>query len=194
MEKKFIKLFESVYQRYQREGGFLIGDYVKFKDNYKSAEHYKNLNDDVKEKLDGMKDSGLNMRVVDVKSYMPAATPANPAGNGVQLALTIALDQGGGRYSDYNICCPSLLVKDDVYPNLNPLSPEREIKHKVNIKPEELESDEEAYVNNSDVKGNGKLGFGDRKLRNKNVTLNSKPATKSMQVNSYTKEYLKGLK
>ncbi len=167
---------------------------MKFKDNYKSAEHYKNLNDDVKEKLDGMKDSGLNMRVVDVKSYMPAATPANPAGNGVQLALTIALDQGGGRYSDYNICCPSLLVKDDVYPNLNPLSPEREIKHKVNIKPEELESDEEAYVNNSDVKGNGKLGFGDRKLHNKNVTLPSKSVTRSPAVNSHTKEYLKGLK
>lgn len=194
MEKKFIKLFESVYQRYQREGGFLIGDYVKFKDNYKSADHYKSLNDDIKSKLDAMKDSGLNIRVVDTKSYMPAATPANPAGNGVQLTLTIALDQGGGRYSDYILCCPSLLVRDDVYPNLNPLSPEREIKHKVNIKPEELESDEEAYVNNSDVKGNGKLGFGDRKLRNKNVTLNSKPATKSMQVNSYTKEYLKGIK
>lgn len=194
MEKKFIKLFESVYQRYQREGGFLVGDYVKFKDNYKSADHYKTLNDDVKEKLDAMKDSGLNIRVVDTKSYMPAATPANPAGNGVQLTLTIALDQGGGRYSDYIICCPSLLVKDDAYPNLNALSPERELKHKVNIKPEDLESDEEASVNNSDLKGNGKLGFGDRKLNNKNVVLPSKPVTKSMGVNSYTKEYLKGLK
>ena len=193
MEKKFIKLFESVYQRYQREGGFLIGDYVKFKDNYKSADHYKNLNDDVKAMLDSMNDSGLNIRVVDAKGYMPVATPANPAGNGVQLALTIALDQGGGRYSDYVLCCPSLLNKVDTYPNLMPLSKEREIKHKVNIKPEELESDEESLANRSDVEGKGKLGFGDRKLRNTNVVLPGKSATKSMQVNSYTKEYLKGL-
>ncbi len=191
MEKKFIKLFESVYQRYQRDGGFLIGDYVKFKDNYKSAEHYKELNDDVKAILDAMADSGLNIRVVDDKSYMPAATPANPAGNGVELALTIAIDQGGGRYSDYTLCCPSLLVKVDTYPNLMPLSKEREINKKVNIKPEELESDEESQANLSDTQGKGKLAFGDRSLRmndGKNVVLPSKPAKQT------TAMYLAGLK
>lgn len=188
MEKKFIKLFESVYQRYQRQGGFLIGDYVKFKDNYKSAEYYKDLNDDVKAMLDAMKDSGLNIRVVDDKSYMPAATPANPAGNGVDLALTIALDQGGGRYSDYVICCPSLLDKIDTYPNLMPLSPKREIKRDVNIKPKDIEQDEENQSNRSDVAGKGKLGFGDRKLHNKHVTLPSKSAAPT------TAKYLKGLK
>jgi hypothetical protein len=194
MEKKFIKLFESVYQRYQREGGFLIGDYVKFKDNYKSAENYKNLNNDVKAMLDAMADCGLNIRVVDDKSYMPTSTPASPAGNGVQLALTIALDQGGGRYSDYVICCPSLLDKIDTYPNLMPLSPEREIKRDVNIKPKAVEQDEENQSNRSDIAGKGKLGFGDRSLRGKNVTLPSKSATRSPAVNSYTKDYLKGLK
>jgi len=194
MEKKFIKLFESVYKRHQRNGGFLVGDYVKFSDGFKSKEAYKELNDDIKTIIDNMISSGLNMRIVNVKSYKPNANPANPQSSGFDFVVDIALDQAGGRYSDYLSICPSLLVRDDVYPNLNPLSPEREIKHKVNIKPEELESDEEAYVNNSDVKGNGKLGFGDRKLRNTNVTLSSKPATKSMQVNSYTKEYLKGLK
>lgn len=188
MQKKFEKLFESVYQRYQREGGFLIGDYVKFKDNYKSADHYKNLNDDVKARLDAMADSGLNIRVVDDKSYMPAATPANPAGNGVQLALTIALDQGGGRYSDYTLCCPSILDKIDTYPNLMPLSKEREIVKKVNIKPEELESDEENQSNLSDTQGKGKLGFGDRSLKNKNVSLPNKSAKAT------TAMYLKGLK
>jgi hypothetical protein len=194
MEKKFEQLFESVYQRYQRNGGFLVGDYVKFGDGFKSKESYKDLNDDVKQYIDDMIKSGLGMRIVNVKSYKPNANPANPQSSGFDFVVDIALDQGGGRYSDYLSICPSLLVKDDVYPNLNPLSPEREIKHKVNIKPEDLESDEEAYVNNSDVKGNGKLGFGDRKLRNKNVVLPGKPATKSMEVNSYTKEYLKSFR
>lgn len=188
MQKKFEKLFESVYQRYQREGGFLIGDYVKFKDNYKSKEHYKSLNDDVKARLDAMADCGLNIRVVDDKSYMPAATPANPAGNGVQLTLTIALDQGGGRYSDYTLCCPSLLDKVDTYPNLMPLSKEREINTKVNIKPEELESDEENQSNLSDTQGKGKLAFGDRRLGNKNVNLPGQSAKPT------TAMYLKGIK
>lgn len=188
MEKKFIKLFESVYQRYQRDGGFLVGDYVTFKKNYKSNEQYKDLTDDVKAAIDGLVDSELNLRIVDDKSYYPATIPAGPAGNGYKLMVTVAIDEGGGRYSNYVTVCPSLLDRIDTYPNLMPMSSKREIKRDVNIKPEELESDEESQANLSDTTGKGKLAFGDRKLRNKNVTLPSKSA------GSTTARYLKGIK
>ena len=188
MEKKFIKLFESVYQRYQRDGGFLVGDYVTFKKNYKSNEQYKDLTDDIKAAIDGLVDSELNLRIVDDKSYYPATIPAGPAGNGYKLMVTVAIDEGGGRYSNYVTVCPSLLDRIDTYPNLMPMSSKREIKRDVNIKPEELESDEESQANLSDTTGKGKLAFGDRKLHNKNVTLPSKSAA------STTARYLKGIK
>lgn len=193
MDKKFEKLFESVYQRYQRNGGFLVGDYVKFSDNFKSKEHYKELSDEVKDIIDNMIDSGLHMRITNVKNYMPNAVPASAQGSGFEYYVDIALDQAGGRYSDYLAICPSLLVKLDTYPNLMPLADVRTIKNKTNIKPEELESDEESQANLSDTQGKGKLAFGDRKLRGKNVVLPSKAVTPSMEVGSYTKVYMKGL-
>lgn len=188
MSRKFETLFESVYQRYQRDGGLLVGDYVEFNKNYKSSEQYKELTDEVKAVVDGLVDSGLNLRIVDDKSYYPATVPAGPAGNGYKLMVTVAIDEGGGRYSNYVTVCPSLLTRIDTYPNLMPPSDKREIKRDVNIKPKDVEQDEENQSNLSDVAGKGKLGFGDRKLHNKNVTLPSKTAA------STTAMYLKGLK
>ena len=60
---KFVPLYETIYNRYKQGSGFLEGDVVKLKDGYKSAEGYKQLPDTIKQRLEDIAKSGLNMRL-----------------------------------------------------------------------------------------------------------------------------------
>ncbi|NDB82799.1 MAG: hypothetical protein EB127_08670 [Alphaproteobacteria bacterium] len=62
-KSKFIPLYETIYNRFKQGGGFLEGDVVKLKDNYKSAECYKNLPESIKQRLEDSAKSGYNLRV-----------------------------------------------------------------------------------------------------------------------------------
>ena len=67
MEKKFNKIYESYVSRYTR-GGFLTGDLVKVRDDYKSSEGYKKLSPEYKAKLDDLLASDLNLRVSGIEN------------------------------------------------------------------------------------------------------------------------------
>jgi len=60
---KFIPLYETIYNRYKQGAGFLEGDVVKLKSDYKSHEAYKALSDSVKAHLEGAEKSGYNLRL-----------------------------------------------------------------------------------------------------------------------------------
>lgn len=60
---KFVPLYETIYNRYKQGSGFLEGDVVKLKSNYKSSEGYKQLPDTIKQRLEDIAGSGLNMRL-----------------------------------------------------------------------------------------------------------------------------------
>ena len=96
---KFTTLLESYMRRNQR-GGFLVGDVFKFKDNFKNEDGYKDLGDIVKASIDSMIDSGLHIRVINIKDTSPARYPASDQTSSLDVVLDIALDTGGGRYTD----------------------------------------------------------------------------------------------
>lgn len=116
MEKKFIKLLETAMSRAIR-GGFLVGDYVEFVKDYKTHEEYKSLHDDVKKVLDDLVKSDLHIRVINVNDVPPLRFPGATDLMTGQVSVTIAQDQGGGRYHAGVIVAPCLLKKLDFYPN-----------------------------------------------------------------------------
>ena len=192
-QKKFIPLLESYMKRFER-GGFLVGDIFKFDDKFKSHEEYKALGQSVKDMLDEMIDSGLHIRVVDIKDTSPQRYPASSDGGSLIPVLSIALDHTGGRIT-HRCSIPSCLGQpgESPYPNLDPIPDSLYRKNRVNIKPEELAEDEENLSNKTD-KGDGKLSQTQIKLPTQNTQIPSSAATPSMEVNAYTKDYLSGLK
>lgn len=60
---KFNPLFESIYSRFKDGSGFLAGDVVKLKSNYKSLDCYKKLSENVRQRIEDMVKTGNNIRV-----------------------------------------------------------------------------------------------------------------------------------
>ena len=192
-EKRFIPLFESYMKRFER-GGFLIGDIFKFNDDFKSHEEYQALGQNVKDLIDEMIESGLHIRVVGIKDTAPQRYPAAEMGSSLDPVLNIALDNTGGRVTHHcSVPCCLGQPGESPYPNQDPIPDGVKRKDKVNIKPEEVTEDEENLSNKTD-KGNGELSQTERKLPASNTEIPSTAATPSMEVNSYTKDYLSGLK
>lgn len=190
MGKKYLTLVETYLSRFER-GGFLVGDVFKFNDNFKSSEMYKKLGRNSQELIDQMIDTGLHVRVVGIKDTTSPRYPGNPQTSSADVSLTLAVDNGGGRYTHYVNVSPELGTPESYYPNLPPI-PDAVIRpNNVIIKPKELEK-QDNIANKSD-KGNGKLSDTNIQLANKNTTLPSKPVTPSPAVDSNMHEYLKDL-
>lgn len=60
---KFNPLFETIYSRFKDGSGFLAGDVVKFKSDYKNTDQYKKLSENIKQRIDDMIKAGNNIRV-----------------------------------------------------------------------------------------------------------------------------------
>ena len=60
---KFIKLYETIYDRFKQGHGLLEGDVVKLKNGYKTSEHYKTLPASIQARLEDSEKSGYNLRV-----------------------------------------------------------------------------------------------------------------------------------
>ena len=130
---KFTTLLESYMKRYER-GGFLVGDVFKFNDNFKSDDAYKDLADNVKGNIDSMIDSGLHIRVINIKDTSPARYPASDQTSSLDVVLDIALDTGGGRYTD-QCSIPCCLGSCEQYaPNLLPIPDEQRLKRLMRVK------------------------------------------------------------
>ena len=190
-QKKFLPLFESYFSRYER-GGFLVGDVFKFNSDFKSAEGYKKLGQNTKDMIEQMVDSGLHVRVVGIKDSTSPRYPGNPQTSSTDVELTLALDNGGGRYSHYVNIYPDLGTPETFYPNLPPIPDAVVRPNNVNIKPEEVEQGDNP-ANKTD-KGDGKLSDTNISLASTNPTLPSEPATPSPAVGSYTHGYMQGIK
>jgi len=195
-EKKFVSLHESYMKRYER-GGFLVGDVFKFHDDYKSKDCYKAIGAKTKQAIDQLIDSGLHIRVINIKDTEPARYPANSQTGSLNVVLDLALDTGGGRYSNF-VSVPGDLGETVLYaPNLLPIPDAMRRKDKVTIKPEEAEEDPNNIQNQT---ARGTTGTADhvgtplspteRSLPKQNIDIPSDPATPSMKAASYTQQYL----
>jgi len=59
---KFLPLYETIFNRFRAGSGFLEGDLVKLKKDYKSLDGYKTLATTVQARLEDYEKSGYNLR------------------------------------------------------------------------------------------------------------------------------------
>jgi hypothetical protein len=181
MEKKFIKLIETTTTALTR-GGFLVGNYVKFVKNYKSKKEYKDLNDSIKEAIDDLAKSKLNVRVVGINDKQPLRYPGNADLMTGEVVLALSEDQGGGR-THGNVFVPACLCKVvDHYPNLAPLPDEWNYDNKEIHKPEEVKA----------VDG-GASGITYELPKTDTKIKPSSSKKKTVNKESYTSDYLSGM-
>jgi hypothetical protein len=188
--KKFLTLFEAYFSRYER-GGFLVGDVFKFNDNFKSSENYKKLGQNTKDMIDQMIEAGLHIRVTGIKDSTSPRYPGNPQTSSNDVELTLALDNGGGRYTHYVNISPELGTPNTFYPNLPPIPDGAKRPNNTHIVPTEVEQQDN--IANKTDRGDGKLSDTNISTPDKNTTIPSKPVTPSPAVASYTHEYMAGI-
>lgn len=121
-DKKFLSLLEKYQSRFEQKG-FLVGDVVKFDDDFKSKDSYKSMSDNVKELIDSYIDSGLHIRVTSADG-----------GNDI----VVAQDHGGGRFVGKVTIPTSFVSPVDFGDNLAPIPEVQRHETKVDIKPVEV--------------------------------------------------------
>lgn len=69
MARKFIQLYETIYNRFKQGSGLLEGDVVKFRENFKTLDCYKELPESIKARIEDAITSGYNVRVGRLHSH-----------------------------------------------------------------------------------------------------------------------------
>jgi len=154
MGKKFNKLYESVIGRYNC-GGFFPGDLVKFRKTYKTTECYNAMHSAMRQELEELIKSGLNIKVIQVGDKLSGASAGNQHKTADNVVITVAGDQGGGRYYGSITVTPEMLdiVDTNVFA---PSIPDQFVrKDNTNWKPEEYMGDGQNITRVTD-KGTGK--------------------------------------
>ena len=160
METKFDVLFENLLERYQ-QGGFLIGDRVRFKKDALNSEFMKgkgqNFIDVVKSCMDPSFD--LNLRVSAIKSVYPTTTQNYRGGTESpdKIYADVIVEYAPGLYRTPMTVPIELLELQDDGINTGPVPDSVRRKNKINIKPEKTEAEQSADF--------------DINLQNKNVQL-----------------------
>lgn len=161
---KFDEIYESVVSRYQ-VGGYLPGDIVKFRPDYKSCDCYKAMHSTMKEELDNLVKSGLNIKVIQVGDKLSGVSAGNQHKTADNAVITVAGDQGGGRIYGSIAVKPEMLDIVDSN-NPNPTVPDqfrRDDEKYLSGKTEEWKADQQNITRVTD-KGNGKNTPTDLKL------------------------------
>jgi hypothetical protein len=171
MGKKFDEIYESVVSRYEVGAGFLPGDVVKFRSNYKTCAAYKAMSTDMQREVDDLANCKLNIMVVQVGDKLSGASAGNQLKTADNAVITISADQGGGRNYGRVTVSPEMI--DRAYTdttNLPPVPDEWKRKDKVNIKPKPVEDFSDADNRKTD-KGNGKNTPTDLKLAGESTVM-----------------------
>jgi hypothetical protein len=189
--KKFLNLCEAYHTRLER-GGFLVGDVFKFNDDFKNTEEYKSLGVNTRDTIDQMIESGLHIRVTGIKDDGSPRYPGNPQTASLNVSLTLAMDNGGGRYSHFINVPHTLGTAISYAPGLPPIPDAFKRKSDVNIKPQKYEQGDNPS-NMSDL-GDGKLSKSNVSNATTNTTIPSSSSRASGKVSNYTYDYIKGLK
>ena len=189
---KFLTLYEAAMNRFAR-GGFLVGDRVTFTDKFKTTEEYKQLGQNVKDMIDQMIESGLNVRVTDIKNEYPSTAYANPENSTGQVFLDIALDTGGGRYTHLCTIPQTFVQPQNDGVNLPPVPDNWKRPNSTVITPREVGDDFKDELNRQTDKGTGSLTPAEIHLPDSNVSIPAQPATPSPGVNPGSSKYLQYL-
>jgi hypothetical protein len=196
MKKRFLAIYES-WLTASNHSGFLVGNIVKFKDNALKHDFLKALSDEAVNTIKALVSSKGTLRVTNVVNKYPAGMAAsNPDDFGPDFSIEVSEDTGGGRIINSAVVHPGMIQKIDTTPNLEPVPDKNKRKDKITIKPEIVKDEAEevpfyspARTRTSDL-GNGKIGPGDRSLKNVNIKIPAVPNATRKDPASYTADYL----
>jgi len=197
MNKRFVKVYESIVSRYTR-GGFLTSDVVKFIPDVLKDAFFKDVDDTYKAKIKEYSECEETLRVRNVKSTFPAVMGAgNPDYNGYSFGIEVSKEIAPGVFENGGIVVPQhLLVKVENYPNLPAVPDKFKRKDNTQIEPVEVKDEGEEVpffspgrMRTTD-KGNRKDSKSETSLLNKNVKIPSLPAKGVANPASYTANYL----
>jgi hypothetical protein len=170
MGKLFDEIFESVVGRYEA-GGYLPGDLVKFRSNYKTCAAYKAMPTDMQREVDDLANCKLNISVIQVGDKLSGNSAGNQFKTADNAVITIAADQGGGRTYGRVTVSPEMIDRIQM-DNINhpPVPDEWKRKDNINIKPKPVEDFSNADNRKTD-KGNGKNTPTDLKLAGESTVI-----------------------
>lgn len=155
-ESKFLKLFETVYSRYNQGSGFLAGDAVTFKKNYKSDPWFKSQCETVQQEIIRMAEGvgkQFNVKVSAIKSEKPRAAGGLFIQDYASDMADIVEEHAPGAWR--NIKTVPLSILENLHSNTNLQEPAEDAtrENNVNIKPEEI-ADNKDEVSSKQTKGN----------------------------------------
>lgn len=185
MGKKFDTLFESAIKRYHGPG-FLAGDQVSLKKDWKSHAWTKSLTKEKHEAFKKLAESGKIIRVHAIKSnYMHGSTAETyMPENGYYI--DIMQEEAPGAYGDtFMVPCDLLEWIDNGINRANGVPDALKRANNENIKPKDLKSEESALDPLKQTLSNADSSAKDRRLADKNVTLPGATGAKS-----YTAKYV----
>jgi hypothetical protein len=178
MSHKFLKLIESAVQK-MTNGGMLVGSLVTgLVPGYKSKESFKSLSDSVQQYIEDLfTDNDLNKKIINIKTEMPSSAAGNTDNRGTSFSAEVAVELAAGLMDKKNaVTIPSdLLVVGDG----NPVPDSVKYDNKVQIKPKEVEENEEEQQTMTQQ--------GD-KLKKSDL---SNPTSNTKLSESYTARYIK---
>lgn len=169
MGKKFDTIYESVVSRYQI-GGYLPGDIVKFRPDYKNTACYKSMHSIMCQELEDLIKSGLNIKVIQVGDRLSGASAGNQHKTADNVVITVAGDHGGGRHFGSITVSPDMIDMADAA-DPTPSIPDQFYRDdNTNWKAEEWKADQQNITRVTD-KGNGKYTPTDLKLAGESTRL-----------------------
>lgn len=160
MEAKFNVLFENLLERYQ-QGGFLIGDRVRFKKDALKLDFFRNKGQNFLEIVKSCMDPkfDLNLRISAIKSTRPTTTQNYRGGSESpdNIYADVIIEYAPGLYRNpMTVPIESLELQEDGI-NTGPVPDSVKRKSRIEIKPKEVEAEQEAKF--------------DINLQNKNVQI-----------------------
>ena len=181
METKFDVLFENLLERYQ-QGGFLIGDRVRFKKDALKMDFFKDKGQNFLEVVKACMDPkfDLNLRVSAIKSIYPTTSQNYRGGTESpdKIYADVIIEYAPGLYRNPMTVPIEVLELQDDGINRGPIPDSVKRKSKINIKPEKTKAEQSADF--------------DINLQNKNVQLpggtkwnDSKPGAGNMPKKKY---------
>lgn len=181
--RKFVMLYETIYNRFKQGAGFLEGDVVKLKSDYKSTEGYKSLTDSVKQRLEDASNSGYNIRVG--RLHTPNAN-AGALGINVNLPAThadIYEEKTPGNFGNLMTVPVDVLEVHDTGVNLPPVS--KKNKREASEAPYQKPGKWNANKDTPETKDQNHVGHTQNWVKNGDYKLAEKDKKSSVGANKY---------
>lgn len=185
MSERFNLVVETALRRYQNNT-LVVGDRVKFIENFLAHEWTKAQPELKVERLKELIESGANIRISAVKTSKPPTAESGHFEIVDGVFYDIVREEAPGMYTQVFTVPENLVILEDDYPNLAGETPEHLIKQDPSqIKPGEVEiEDQDVELNPIKQTSSNE---GDRDLPKVNTNIETEPAAKS-----YTGKYLEG--